>query len=78
MIGSMATIPLPPAFQRSAQTGKIAADQLRLYDEFGIEVPFNRSGEPESRWFRISAQIYDTLAEYEYLAEALQVIARAI
>jgi isopenicillin-N epimerase len=72
MIGSMATLPLPPSFQRFTQTGKIAADQLRLNDEFGIEVPFNRFG--DRRWFRISAQIYNTLAEYEFLAEALQAV----
>ena len=72
MLGSLATIPLPARFQGLARSGKIDAEQLRLYDEFGIEVPFNRVGEADLRCFRVSAQIYNTLAEYEYLAAALQ------
>jgi isopenicillin-N epimerase len=71
MLGSMATIPLPPHFQGVFRSGRIDREQLDLYDKFGIEVPFNRIGQPETRWFRISAQIYNTLAEYEYLADAL-------
>ena len=74
MLGSMATIPLPERFQRVPATGKIDAEQLRLYDEFGIEVPFYRFGSPERRWFRVSAQIYNTPSEYEYLAEALRAL----
>ena len=74
MLGSMATIALPEKFQRKPPSGKIDADQLRLYDEFGIEVPFFRIGSPARRWFRVSAQLYNTPAEYEYLAEALQAL----
>jgi isopenicillin-N epimerase len=72
MLGAMATIPLPERFQGVPQSGKIDAEQLRLYDKFGIEVPFFRIGNPERRYVRISAQIYNSLAEYERLAEALQ------
>ena len=71
LLGAMATIPLPARFQALPQTGKIDVEQLRLYDEFGIEVPFNRIGPKATRCFRISAQIYNTPAEYEYLAGAL-------
>jgi isopenicillin-N epimerase len=71
LIGSMATLPLPERFQGVPPSGKIDAEARRLYDEFGIEVPFMRIGRPEKRYFRISAQIYNSLAEYEYLAEAL-------
>jgi isopenicillin-N epimerase len=71
MIGSMATIPLPVRFQNRPKAGKIDAEQLWLYDEFGIEVPFVRIGHPVRRYFRISAQIYNSLAEYEYLGAAL-------
>jgi isopenicillin-N epimerase len=71
MLGSMATIALPPHFQGLSRAGRIDREQLDLYDKFRIEVPFNRIGHPETRWFRISAQIYNTLAEYEYLADAL-------
>jgi isopenicillin-N epimerase len=73
MLGSMGTLPLPEKFQRIPKAGKIDYEQLRLYDEFGIEVPFLRLGKPERRWFRISAQLYNSLAQYEYLAEALEI-----
>ncbi len=72
MLGSIAAIPLPERFQGVPRSGKIDPEQLRLYDEFGIEVPFSRIGNPERRYFRISAHIYNSLADYERLAEALQ------
>jgi isopenicillin-N epimerase len=71
MLGAMATIPLPKHFQGQPRTGKIDAEQLRLYDRFKIEVPFIRMGKPERRYFRISAQLYNSINEYEYLATAL-------
>jgi isopenicillin-N epimerase len=74
LLGSMTTIPLPERFQGVRASGKIDAEQLQLYDRFGIEVPFSRTGSPERRWFRVSAQIYNSLEEFEYLAEALQAI----
>jgi isopenicillin-N epimerase len=77
MLGSMATIPLPNTFQNKARTGKIDAEQLQLYDKFGIEVPFVRLGKPMRRYFRISAQIYNSREEYWYLAEVLPFVGRA-
>jgi isopenicillin-N epimerase len=71
LLGSMATLPLPQRFQGRPKTSKIDPEQLRLYDEFGIEVPFFRIGQPERRYFRISAQIYNSLPQYEYLGKAL-------
>jgi isopenicillin-N epimerase len=71
MIGNMASIRLPECFQQRPRRGKIDTEQLRLYDEFGIEVPFSRIGEPSTRYFRISAQLYNSLAQYDYLGEAL-------
>jgi isopenicillin-N epimerase len=69
MLGAMATLPLPERFQGRPRKGKCEAEQLRLYDEFGIEVPFIRVY--QHRYFRISAQLYNSLSEYEYLARAL-------
>jgi isopenicillin-N epimerase len=73
MLGAMATLPLPDRFQnRPRPRGqKIDSEQLALYDRYGIEVPFIRMGKPERRFFRVSAQIYNRLEEYERLAEAL-------
>jgi isopenicillin-N epimerase len=72
LLGAMATVPLPERFQGRPKSGKIDVEQLRLYDRFCIEVPFVRLGPPERRYFRISAQLYNSLADYEYLAQALQ------
>jgi isopenicillin-N epimerase len=74
MLGFMATIPLPERFQGLPARDKIDAEQLQLYDQFGIEVPLSRIGSPERRYLRVSAQIYNSPEEYEYLAEALQAI----
>ena len=69
MIGSLATIPLPRKFQGKLSGGKIDAEQLRLHDRFGIEVPFNRIN--GQRYLRISAQVYNSLADYERLGAAV-------
>jgi isopenicillin-N epimerase len=71
MLGSMATIPLPEALQGRPKSGKIDPEQLALYDQYRIEVPFVRVGMPEKRYFRISAQIYNTMADYERLGQGL-------
>jgi isopenicillin-N epimerase len=74
MLGSMATLPLPQRFQGVPRSGRIDAEQERLYDRFRIEVPLMRVGPPERRYFRISAHIYNSLPEYEYLGKALSVL----
>src|SRR5262249_27923749 len=74
MLGTMATVELPERFQGKERAGKIDAEQLMLYDRFGIEVPFVRVGQPQRRYLRISAQIYNCLEEYEYLVRAIDVL----
>jgi isopenicillin-N epimerase len=74
LLGSMATIPLPLRFQSRPASGKIDREQLTLYDRFGVEVPLFRFGKPERRWLRVSAQIYNSAADYAYLAEALETL----
>jgi isopenicillin-N epimerase len=76
MLGSMATLPLPAHFQTgdgtsSAVIERYDPDQTRLFREARIEVPFIRWGAPARRWFRISAQAYNSLEDYERLADAL-------
>jgi len=71
MLGSMATVPLPSRLQDRPASGKIDADQLRLYDSFGIEVPFSRIGHPPTRYLRVSAQFYNRIDQYEQLAQAV-------
>ncbi len=74
LLGSMATIPLPKRFQNRKASGKIDREQLALYDRFGIEVPLSRFGKPTQRWLRVSAQIYNSPADYEFLADALETL----
>jgi isopenicillin-N epimerase len=71
MLGSLASVPLPDKWQNKKCSGRIDAEQLRLHDEFGIEVPFMRTRDPERRYLRISAHLYNTMSEYEYLAAAI-------
>jgi isopenicillin-N epimerase len=76
MLGSMATVRLPEGFQGRALNGRFEEEQVRLYRDFGIEVPFLRIGKQSERYIRVSAQLYNTVQEYEYLAEALARMAR--
>jgi len=69
---SIATLPLPDPLQGTPKTEKIDPEQSRLHDEFGIEVPFVRIGAPQKRYFRISAQLYNSLVDYEKLAQGIQ------
>jgi isopenicillin-N epimerase len=69
MIGSTATIPLPSA--PAPPDGQIDLLQRRLFDHYRIEVPVFRWPDPQTRWLRISAQSYNHLDQYQYLAEAL-------
>ncbi len=63
MLGAMATLPLPERFEGRPKRGRIEQEQLELYDQWGIEVPLVRFGRPSRRYFRISAQLYNSLAE---------------
>ena len=74
LLGAMATIPLPQRFQKHKASGKIDREQLALYDRCGIEVPLSRFGTPPQRWLRISAQIYNSPADYKFLADALETL----
>jgi isopenicillin-N epimerase len=72
LLGSMATIELPQRFQGQPKKSKIDPEQLYLYDKYRIEVPFFRHGQTnETRYLRISAHLYNSRSEYEYLARAL-------
>ncbi len=63
MIGSMAALPVAD--------GNYVALHDTLFDEFGLEVPLIPWPAAPRRLIRISAQIYNSLEQYEYLAEVL-------
>lgn len=76
MIGALASVPLPPATSREPPRSPLYADPLqdRLRLEFGIEVPIIPWPAWPERVLRISAQVYNRVAEYERLGEALQIL----
>jgi isopenicillin-N epimerase len=73
MMGSMATLPLPDGFP-SVPTDAFPGDPLErtLRDRFGIVVPVFPWPQPPKRLFRVSAQLYNSLDEYERLADAFR------
>ena len=64
MLGAMAVVPLPP--------GNPSELQRALRTQYQIEVPIIPFPTPTNRLVRISAQLYNTLPHYEYLATALR------
>src|SRR4029077_2437965 len=78
MLGSMATVRLPSRFQGRQLNGRFEEEQVKLYRDFGVEVPFLRIGTPTERYIRVSAQLYNTVEEYEYLAEALGKVGKTL
>lgn len=76
MIGSMAAFPIPDFSERELANLPLHPEPLRgrLVQEFGIEVPSMPWPAPPRRLLRISAQLYNSLPQYERLASALQVV----
>ena len=74
MIGSLAAVPLPN--MTAADIRRIAGDQdllrLTLSREHNIEVPVVAWPAPPRRLLRVSAQLYNSLPQYERLAEVLK------
>jgi isopenicillin-N epimerase len=71
MLGAMAAVPLPDGDQETAPSLYGDPLQDRLLFEHGIEVPIIPWPYPPKRLLRISAQLYNEIADYEKLAEAL-------
>ncbi|HLA83856.1 MAG TPA: aminotransferase class V-fold PLP-dependent enzyme [Thermoguttaceae bacterium] len=84
MLGSMAAMALPPSPGKSEpqtanETGSAFAIhplQTALFERFGVEVPVFFWGNPPQLILRVSAQLYNSRAQYEYLAEALGILLR--
>lgn len=76
MIGALAAVPLPDMTAADAAriTNVIALDPLRgrLLREHGIEVPVSPWPAPPKRLLRVSAQLYNSLPQYEKLSAALE------
>ncbi len=69
MIGSMAVVPMPEVLE----SRNFMALHDELFDRFGIQVQVVPWEKPKLL-VRVSAQIYNTLEQYEYLGKALRTL----
>jgi isopenicillin-N epimerase len=76
MIGSLVALPVPPAFGCGSVDGERDPLQAALFDRFGLELPVFTWPAFATRILRVSAQIYNTAADYERLVSALDAIGR--
>ncbi len=67
MIGSMAVVPMPTPLENR----NFMSLRDELFDRFGIQVQVVPWEETPKLLVRISAQIYNTIEQYEYLGRAL-------
>lgn len=72
MLGNLASLPLPPG-EDGPPASLLHADPLQtaLFERHRIEVPVPLWPAPPHRLIRISAQLYNDVADYEALAAAL-------
>ncbi len=71
MIGALAVVSLPDTAPYPDRTQLIPPLQDALFKDFGIEVPVIPWPAAPKQLIRISAQIYNTSDQYEYLAGAI-------
>ncbi|QRN99731.1 aminotransferase class V-fold PLP-dependent enzyme [Archangium violaceum] len=76
LVGAMATVALPDGFPEKPSALGLDPLQDRLLFEHGIEVPITPWPRPPHRHVRVSAQLYNSRAEYQRLAEALVTLLR--
>ena len=72
MLGSLASVILPDGTQTESVWGRLDPLQVRLFEQWHIEVPVMSWPAPPRRLIRISAQLYNSGAQFEHLAEALR------
>ena len=72
-IGSLASLPLPDTAPTSPSKSPLHLDPLQdqLLHEHGMEVPVIPWPAPPQRLLRVSAQLYNSLSQYEQLAKVL-------
>src|SRR5579872_1213199 len=72
-IGSLAVVPIPDALPEDSLPMLLNSDPLQnqLREQFSIEVPVIPWPAPPKRLLRISAQLYNSRPQYQFLADAL-------
>jgi isopenicillin-N epimerase len=75
-IGSLVSLSLPDAADATPSKSPLYLDPLqdKLLIEHGIEVPIIPWPAPPKRLLRVSAQLYNSLPQYERLAKALAIV----
>ncbi|HAV61210.1 MAG TPA: aminotransferase [Verrucomicrobiales bacterium] len=78
MIGSLASVPIPDADSCEPPKSALYLDPWQdvLMDRHRIEVPIMPWPAPPKRLLRISAQVYNSLPQYEQLAKGLAELVR--
>jgi isopenicillin-N epimerase len=73
MIACIATLQLPET--GTGGTPMHEPDPLHelLLEKYGIQVPVWSWDSPKGRYIRISAQLYNDVGEYHYLADAIAI-----
>jgi isopenicillin-N epimerase len=72
MIGALASVPLPDCDPgESCRSDGVDPLQQELFERHGIEVQLTPWPAPPKRLLRISAQLYNSVEQFEYLAGAL-------
>lgn len=74
MMGALAAVPIPDAADDTPPVSPLYLDPLqdRMLAKHGIEVPVAPWPAPPKRVLRVSAQLYNSLPQYERLASALK------
>ncbi|RJS25833.1 aminotransferase [Corallococcus sp. H22C18031201] len=75
LVGSMATVALPPGTEALNPLG-LDPLHVQLFERYRIEVPVVPWPRAPQRHIRVSAQLYNTMADYQRLAEALEALLR--
>jgi isopenicillin-N epimerase len=73
-IGSLASLPISDATNTEPSKSPLYSDALQdeLLNQHSIEVPIIPWPAPPKRLLRVSAQLYNSLPQYELLAQALR------
>jgi isopenicillin-N epimerase len=72
MVGTMCTVPLPASLGSTREDAAAVRDRLLFEDRIEVQLHEGKG----RLWARVSAQIYNEIADVERLAEAVQVRAR--
>lgn len=75
MLGCMASIPLPDGSDEPGESALYADPmQEKLLERWGIEAPVLPWPAPPQRLVRLSAQLYNSIEQYERLGEAIRTL----